>query len=50
MDKEEERKKEWHVINQIGRILMEEANRNKVLRVLDRPERLLRKHHGNVPF
>jgi hypothetical protein len=50
MNQPKKRKKEWEFLQQIGRILLEEQNRNHTLRVLDREERVLRKKHSNVPF
>lgn len=42
--------KEWKLLQQIGRLLLEEQNRDETLRVMERPPRVLRKKHCNVPF
>ena len=51
MTRSKDPKKEWKLLSQIGRLLLEEQNRSNTMRIMtERPARVLPKKHGNVPF
>jgi hypothetical protein len=51
MSTKKSKEKEWKLLKQIGRLLLEEQNRSNAMRIItERPVRVLRKLHSNVPF